>query len=647
MTLAIEDIAAEGWAKRSPFRAGRTIGPVTAARQRRTAIIYFTAAVLGLIPWVAGDSAFLKAAGLGLAFPGAGFIASAGFWAILLVPFVLALFALALFAWFGSGMVLAPFIVWLGAALVAGATAGPVWVPAPYVALAFVTAFAGYVAYRDAKRRAGAGARRMARDASMHSAVARVVETAAAETDVASRELSADDIASVRYILDRALQPIEAFNGFDIVDQFQTSSLRYQINNAGYCLAELQKNYLPNFHGYLMQAQQNLIGKYLQKKVWSYWAYETSWGHLNFTNHDPVAPKDNIMLTGWLALHIGMYMNANGDQRYLEPGSLTFRWNAKRAYAHQAQDLVSSVVSNYGTQEFCLYPCEPNWDYPICNHIGLNGLHAMDTATGTHHAADLKDRWLEALDAEFTDESGSIIGLRSTLTGFRFPFPGGELGFAQFMETISPERAWRMWAVGRQELDYIMDKAVSGEARLRLSGRGFDFGNYRSGFGGAYASIMSAAREFGDDHLAAAAQRALDEDCGLSEERGVRRYVKMSNLSNISAVMGRIRRRGDYRRTVAEPVARAALTGPVLTGIAYPDVLVARAWSDGESLELVLYPGRAPGQRTIRIERLVPEATYDVVGAREAIANADDQGCVTLTINLAGRVPIRIARAAQ
>jgi len=646
MTLAIDDIAADGWARRSPFQAGRTIGPVTAARQRRTAIVYVAGALLGLVPWIVGSSAFLKAAGLGLAFPGAGFVASAGLWALLIVPFVLALFALALFAWFGSGMVLAPFIVWLGAALVAGATAGGVWAPAPYVAFGLVAVFAGYVGYRDAKRRAAAGASRLARDASMHTAVARVVELASDEPSATTRELSADDLASVRYVLDRALQPVEAFNGFDIVDQFQTSSLRYQINNAGYCLAELQKNYLPNFHGYLMTAQQNLIGKYLQKKVWSYWAYETSWGHLNFTNHDPVAPKDNIMLTGWLALHIGMYMNANGDQRYLEPGSLTFRWNARRAYVHNAQDLVSSVVSNYGVQEFCLYPCEPNWDYPICNHIGLTGLRAMDTATGTHHAADLRDRWLESLDTEFTDESGSVIGLRSTLTGFRFPFPGGELGFAQYMETIAPERAWRMWAIGRQELSYILGKTADGEPRIALAGRGFDFGNYRSGFGGAYASIMAVAREFGDDGMAAAAQRALDEDCGLTVEGGVRRYAKMSNLSNISAVMGRIRRRGDYRRTVMEKVSEAALNGPVLTDVAYPDVLVARAWSNGDDLELVLHPGAAAGTQTLTVARLKPEATYIVTGAREAIGHADASGRMMLTVDLNGRTAVTVRPSA-
>lgn len=646
MTLAIDDIAADGWAKRSPFQAGRTVGPVTAARQRRTALIYATGCVLGLLPWALGGSAFLKAAGLGLLFPGAGFIASAGFWAVLIVPFVLALFALALFAWFGSGMVIAPAIVWLGAALLAGATAVGVWPAAPFVAAGLVAAGAAYVAWRDLKRRAAAGARRLARDATMHKAAARVVDNAAPEPDPATRELSAEDLSAVRYILDRALQPVDAFGGFDIVDQFQTSSLRYQINQAGYALAEMQINYVPNFHGYLLTAQQNLIGKYLQKKVWSYWAYETSWGQFNFTNHDPVAPKDNIMLTGWLALHIGLYMQATGDRRYLEPGSLTFRWNERRAYVHDTRDLVASVASNIDASEFCLYPCEPNWNYPICNHIGMTGLVVTDQVLGTDNAASRKERWLASLDAEFTDESGSIIGLRSTLTGLRFPFPGGEIGFAPFMETIAPERAWRMWAIARQELDYIMGKTASGEARLAIPGRGFDFGNYRSGNGGAYASIMGVAREFGDDDLAAAAQRALDEDCGRTDEGGVLRYAKMSNLSNIGAVIGRIRRRGDYRRAVMDGAGEAALRGPVLTGIAYPDVLVARAVSNGEDLDLVLHPGKAGGEQTITVERLKPDTTYLVTGARESVVNADTAGRTTLTVDLRGRTPVSIRPAA-
>jgi hypothetical protein len=68
------------------------------------------------------------------------------------------------------------------------------------------------------------------------------------------RELSADDLRSLRYVLDRALQPIGELRGFDRIDQFQTSPLRYQLNHAANELAEIQCAYTPSFHGYLSLA---------------------------------------------------------------------------------------------------------------------------------------------------------------------------------------------------------------------------------------------------------------------------------------------------------------------------------------------------------------------------------------------------------
>jgi len=160
--------------------------------------------------------------------------------------------------------------------------------------------------------------------------------------------------------------------------------------------------------------------KYLERKVWTYWLYETAWGHLNLTNFDPAA-KDNIMLTGWFGLHVGMYMLASGDRRYAEPGSLTFRLNARTAYRHDIHTLASSVRSNFEEAPFCLYPCEPNWVYPICNHYGLASLAVNDRLFGAGDVPEIRDRWLASLDAEFTDESGSIVGLRSSLTGCASP----------------------------------------------------------------------------------------------------------------------------------------------------------------------------------------------------------------------------------
>lgn len=645
MTILIDDVLAGGWAQRSPLsKTGRTVGPVTAAKQRRTAVIYGVVCLMGLLPSILALGPEWQAAGLGLWFPGAGFIADGG-WALLLLPVTLALFGLALFAWFGSGMVIAPPLVWLAAAALAGALArsGGVWEPAVFVVPALTAGAGVYAFYRDASRRRAGVGRRTARQAAIPAAVAGAVNGASVRPAADQRELSAEDLSAVRYWLDRALQPVEEFSGFDIVDQFQTSALRYQINHIGYGLAELQCNYTPSFHGYLSEAQRNLIEKYLQKRVWSYWIYETAWGHLNLANFDP-ARKDNIMLTGWLGLHVGMYMLASGDRRYAEPGSLTFQLNDRTAYRHDIHTLAQSVRSNFDTAPFCLYPCEPNWVYPICNHYGLASLAVNDSLFGTDDVGRIRDRWLSHLDTEFTDESGSIVGLRSSLTGLRFPFPGGELGFAPFMHAFAPERAWRTWAVARNELQYVTTRDEAG-ARLRLPGRGFDFGNYRRGWGGAYASMLAVAQEFGDTELAQAAQRSLDADAGRTVEGGVLRYGGMSNLSNANAVVGRIRRRGDFRAAVVEGPPQSVREGPLLAGARYPDVLVAKAFSSGEDLELVLFNGAAAGLQTIEIERLRPDAEYATRGAQIRRFRADAQGRAALDVFVDGRTMLHIVPA--
>src|SRR5262249_1033967 len=160
-------------------------------------------------------------------------------------------------------------------------------------------------------------------------------------------------------------------------------------------------------------------------------------GHLNFTNPDP-ADKDNIMLTGWFGLHVGMYMLNSGDRHYTEPGSLTFRLNRHRAFPHDIHSLEHSVLRNFLGAPFCLFPCQPNWGYPICNHVGMPSMAVYDRLFGTKYVASALDKWLKSLETEFTDYSGSVIGLRSELTGIRFPFPAGEAGFAMFENCFAP-----------------------------------------------------------------------------------------------------------------------------------------------------------------------------------------------------------------
>lgn len=67
--------------------------------------------------------------------------------------------------------------------------------------------------------------------------------------------------------------------------------------------------------------------------------------------------------------------------------------------------------------------------------------------------------------------------------------------------------------------------------------------------------------------------------------------------------------RGGWRRTVAQGPESSVLHGPILAEVAYPQVLVARAFSRGDDLHLVLYPGAGEGLQSIGIERLKPLAT--------------------------------------
>jgi len=215
-----------------PFiRRETTVGPVTSARHRRNAMIYAAMCILGLLPTLFGMSPEMQAAGLGLWIPGGGFLAVGG-WAILLFPVTIALFAVAVFAWFGAGMVLAPIIVWLGAALLAGhMVAEQTWLLAPYLVAATVAGIGIYAYQRNRARKTAELAKLEARKRSLGTAIAEAIEVAAPRPTIAERELTPDDLAALRYGFDRALQPVGQMNGYEKVDQFQTSALRPGISS--------------------------------------------------------------------------------------------------------------------------------------------------------------------------------------------------------------------------------------------------------------------------------------------------------------------------------------------------------------------------------------------------------------------------------
>jgi hypothetical protein len=635
-TLASASVSASLPAREHPN------GPVTRRRQSRTLLVYLGFCALGALPWLLHWGPAWCAIGLGFWFPGAGFIAVGG-WHLLWLPLTLILFALALFAWFGSGNILAPALVWglsaAGAGVAAGATVTPaalVLVPAVVAALAALT-----VRY---KRREFARAlqRRAARLAALPRAMAEVEQRAVATPDAATRELSESELAATRFLYDRGLQPVESLDGLEIIEQFQPAALRYQIFDLHYALAHLQCQYAPNFHGYLSQAQRNLIEKVVRPEIWGYWKWESLWGRFT-TDFDPVV-KDNIMLTGFYGICLGLYAANTGDQRYAAPGALEFRLNSGQRYPHDLHSIMQALVRNFENSAYCLYPCEPNWIYTFCNLQGMTALAIYDRLYGTRHVERLRARFVENWREEFTTIDGSVLPIRSSITGLTIPGligTSGDTSGSVLAGAMLPDIAARMWAQARSE---AISFDAQGRLVLKVTGADkMDPGNYRKGLGMTYTTVLFAAREYGDEEVAQAALRRLDEEFEPTREGGSLRYRRLSVLANAMLVRARINRRGDWRRTVTQGPQRDALKGPVLAQAEYPAVLVARAFSDGTGLDLTLYPGSGPGTRRLGIERLQPHCRYiikGVPGCSRAVADAE--GRLQLDVVPAGRTAVSI-----
>lgn len=619
--------------------SGPADGPVTRARKRRLRVFYVACAAIGLLPWLLEGPPFWRGAGLGLLFPGAGFLAAGG-WALVLLPMSMALFLVALFAWFAAGMVIAPPLVWGGAALLAGAMTGDEpWSFAPLAALVLLGAWSLRHHLKQRRLLEAQWAKREQRQAYLPAAMIEVAERAVPRPAADEHELSEAQVAHSRLLLQRALQPVGELAGFDRIDQFQTASLRYQLNFLGYALALMQSQYTPNFHGYLSEAQRRLIDQYLQRPIWRYWRLENLWGNLRY-NPDPVG-KDNIMLTAYLAQQVGMYMLASGDRRYAEPGSLTFRWNDRVAYAHDLHTLHRSLTWNFDHSPFCLFPCEPNWIYTGCNFFGLRALAAYDRLFGTDTLFRIAPRFTEQFLAEFTNAAGSVVSLRSTLAGFTAPFPGGDAGSVQALGLISPSLAQRFWAQARHDMGPLI-REVDGRPTFQLPGKGLDFGNYRRGFTGIYGGLLMQSREIGDATFSSALVNALQKDGHPTRDAdGVLTYAG-SNMANAVVFLGTLMQRDSYREALTVGPPAEALRGPLLTDAAYPEVLVAKARSHGDDLDLVLYPGRTDGQHKLTVARLQADRLYAVSGATEPRIRADAHGTCRLSVPLHGRTEVRL-----
>lgn len=576
--------------------------------------------------------------GTSLYFPGAAHVAHGH---VLHGVVVLAGLAAAVLAWWMIGAYAAPIAVWLADVALAVAmghgdpTVSGVVASAALVPGVLVVAFLAHVLRHGARRRRASSLNR-------DLAGAVLVTTAVPSRErLPVREADEEDLARLRLALDLALQPLDRFDGFDRRDQFREAALRYQLCILGYALATYRYTHTPAFAGYLAEAHARSIQKMGDRRVWGYWALENAWGRFS-TGRDPVDNDDNIMLTGWQGVSVGMFETLE-DDRFSRPGALTYVWDEEERYAYDLGSLAASVERNMRRSPFALYSCEPRWIYPVCNTFGVNTLVLHDRLHGGSAFASLEERIRRAYLEDFHRPDGRVVGVRSETLGLSWsPWAGDGvwLPTTYWMHPALPDLAHRSWWLLRetvlQERDgtFVLPPSLAN----RCDSGSYVFG--RSAFGRILLAM--AAREIGDEEVAANVLADLDATEDMERSGGVARFADVSTQGNLYALMARFGRHAGLRDLVGFGVPEAWRNGPRLADATYPDVLVARAVTDGHSLTCVLRPGAGPVRTCVVLDRLDPGRTYRVRGASVAELVSADDGTAVLEIDLGDRLELQV-----
>lgn len=583
-------------------------------------------ATLSLTPHSAGH-----ALALGLLFPGGGF------WqfSTILGSTTALLFILSLIGWFATGNIIAPGLIWA-----ASFCAAPILVPQNFAVdqgwnvstLVLVTAppilLLVYAASRATQRRIG----HRERD---HFNTAIQMPAPAFEQVSPQTEVSVTDLQRQRLLLDRALQSVEKFDGFEWIDQFQTSAVRYQLNFLSYALSITQAAYTPAFKGYLHTAQDNLLAKQQDPRIWTYWKLENMWGNLR-TCADPIA-RDNIMYSGFVAAQITYRNNAISYPYTDSTKGLNCHAKNGQKFDYTLDALIDVLHAQYVDGNGDLLPCEPNWVYPLCNAITASAIRAHDTAAAQQSWLAVRDGFQRSLETDYLTPGGRFIPFRSCYTGIAPPLIGGAVMQAfpcYFLNATLPEIAQRQWMRLHDEMKH---------KDWRRALWPIDVGNYNFSRASSFTATAAAAREMGDHDTANHLLDLLDEDCPAQNHGGVLHRPKASLWAHANEMLARSGTHNSLQRiAVTQRRLSDKALSPYLHDISYPDILVAKAITSNGRLDLVLYPGTGSGIKSLSICGLRPSTEYKISMAVDAVFVSDPKGNARLNLPINGRTPLRI-----
>lgn len=608
-------------------------GPLSRARQRRFAAIVLSAQAAAVAAAAGDASPATTAFASGLGIPGGGFLATGQ---PVAAAATIVLFALALLLWFGTGNMALPGLIWVGAAGLAARRAhqhGTRW-ESSALAVAAVTTLTAWQIRRHRKATLEAQ-RAQAQAANEFLKVAdRPLSDATRPESYVAAPLDDEQLALTRRFVDLAFQDHDNWSGWNVIDQFQPAALRYQINAVQDALAVQRFNRTPAFSGYLHEAHTRLFDRYLQRKVWGYWAWENLWGNLEW-DPDP-ARRQNIMMTGYLAQSLGLYQAVSGDLRHSEPAALTFTWNERRSYPYDFARLCSNLTADYVRSPWGLVVCEPNWIFSLCNMRGATGLRLHDQVHGTTYWDQVREGYRRGFQRELVRPDGMVMGHRSSRVGFGAP----GLSLSADLRPLVPNVANR----GLLLLRSICRDAEGNVATpFRHDNSLLDAGNYSYNPLAAYGMVIDELREAGEEELAVGVDLELRERVSFDiDDRGWLNVDGASILAHAGYARASWGRHGGWLDLVENGRPEHTRNAPRLAAVSYPEVMVAQAVNpDAMSLTAVL-SSRTNQPTTVALSHLIPRRTYDVIGMHPHRVTATDEGAATLTLDGPGRTEVSV-----
>lgn len=370
---------------------------------------------------------------------------------------------------------------------------------------------------------------------------------------------------------------------------------------------------------------------------------------VRLSKHSLVVTNDiSQMVSGYVLLAAALYQIVTGDDRYSKNGSMEFVVTDNAKYKYDLPTIAEAVYRNMDQNRWNLYPCEPNWIYTLCNLVGISGIVAADKVLGTNHGDELKSRFDAALASEFSNADGTILPIRSELTGFTIPGLAGaisDVAPAVFCGPYLPHVAHRHWALMKRE-----NLRWSEDGRLELvnlvGADNIDPGNYKSGRGFVRNSMASVASEYGDYKIRNELVRQMDEEHFpvYETKTGALKNKGLSTLGQCSGLRGRLGARGDWLRLLTEGPPAQCFRAPILEEVPFPEVLVAKAYSnDGKSVELVLYNGKQSGVFELGFKNMQPGKLYKLQGD---VVKANEGGEACFSVQIDGRTAVVLEPAA-